>query len=355
MNPEGVQHELNELKKQHMNSIDLQNALQNKINLKTKPLGSLGQLEEIALQLGMIQQTLNPSITHPAMLVFAADHGLTDEKISPYPKEVTWQMVMNFVQGGAAINVFCRMNGIHIQVVNAGVDYDFPSELPIVNASVGKGTANMLHAPAMTMDQCHEAMEKGAQQVRLLAQKGCNTIGFGEMGIGNTSASALLMHRFLNLPIEECCGAGAGMQGEAMQHKKEVLKAVSLKHNPSTPLATLACFGGFEIAMMSGAVLEAARQRMVILVDGFIATAAILTAYQLDNSVKDHCIFCHESDENGHRKILSFFHARPVLKLGMRLGEGTGAALALPVIKAAAAFLNEMASFEDAQVSNKEA
>jgi nicotinate-nucleotide--dimethylbenzimidazole phosphoribosyltransferase len=333
---------------------ELQKTLQQKIDMKTKPHGALGQLEKIALQLGMIQQTLTPVISNPAMLVFAADHGLADEKISPYPKDVTWQMVMNFVQGGAAINVFCRMNDINLQVVNAGVDFDFPADLPIVHAAVGKGTANMLHAPAMTIQQCQSAMETGADQVSLLARKGCNTIGFGEMGIGNTSASALLMHRFLNLPIDDCCGAGAGMHGEALEYKKQVLSAVSQKHNPATPLETLACFGGFEIAMMVGAALEAARQRMVILVDGFIASAAILTAYQMDASIRDYCIFCHQSDEYGHRRILAHFDANPVLQLGMRLGEGTGAALALPIIKAAAAFLEQMASFEDAQVSNKE-
>lgn len=336
-----------------MNSTNLQAALQHKIDQKTKPLGSLGQLERLALQLGLIQNTLHPRIEDPTMLVFAADHGLADAGVSPYPKEVTWQMVMNFVGGGAAINVFCRINQMQLQVVNAGVDYDFPAELPIVDACVARGTRNMLQEPAMTHQECLQAMDRGARLVADLAKQGCNTVGFGEMGIGNTSASSLLMHHILQLPLESCVGAGAGMHGDALQHKLKILQTVARKYQPQDALDTLACFGGLEIAMMVGAALEAYRQRMVILVDGFIASAAILVASQMEPALPQNCIFCHCSHEQGHRHILAHFKTEALLKLDLRLGEGTGAALALPLVRAAAAFLNEMASFEDAGVNNQ--
>lgn len=334
--------------------MSVKSQLQHKIDLKTKPTGALGQLERIALQIGTIQNTLSPELKNPAMLVFAGDHGLADAGVSPYPKEVTWQMVMNFCAGGAAINVFCRQNGIDLKVVDAGVDFEFPSELPVVNCKVANGTRNMLEAPAMTAEQCREALGSGAALVKAEAAAGCNVIGFGEMGIGNTSASSLLMHRFLGLPIEQCTGKGAGMVGEKLDFKTSVLKTVSEKYNPATVDETLATFGGLEIAMMTGAILEAKRQGMVILVDGFITTAATLTAIQFDASVRENCIFCHASEEQGHRLILEHLQAEPVLSLGMRLGEGSGAAVAYPVILSAVNFLNEMASFESAGVSNKE-
>jgi nicotinate-nucleotide--dimethylbenzimidazole phosphoribosyltransferase len=327
--------------------------LQHKIDNKTKPTGSLGQLETIALQVGLIQQTLSPSIQNPTLLVFAADHGLADEKISPYPKDVTWQMAMNFVAGGAAISVFCRQNGIQLKVIDAGVDYDFPAGSPIIPCKIARGSRNMRKEPAMTIEECEKAMETGRAFVKAEADKGCNTIGFGEMGIGNTSPSSLLMHRFTGLPIETCTGTGAGMHGEQLTYKQQVLKEISEKYDPQSPLKTLATFGGLEIAMMVGAMLEAKAQGMVLLIDGFIATAALLTACQFDAAAKDNALFCHQSEEKGHRLLLDHFNADPILKLNMRLGEGTGAAVALPVIQSALAFLNEMASFEEAGVSKE--
>jgi len=310
-------------------------------------------LEAIALQVGLIQQTLSPAIKQPTILVFAADHGLADEKISPYPKDVTWQMAMNFVAGGAAISVFCRQNGIQLKVIDAGVDYDFPADSPIIPAKIARGSRNMRKEPAMTLEECEKALAAGREFVKAEAKKGCNTIGFGEMGIGNTSPSSLLMHRFTGLPIETCTGAGAGMHGEQLTHKQQVLKEISEKYDPQSPLETLATFGGLEIAMMVGAMLEAKTQGMVLLIDGFIATAALLTACQFDTMVKDNALFCHQSEEKGHRLLLEHFNANPVLQLNMRLGEGTGAAVALPVIQSALAFLNEMASFEEAGVSKE--
>ncbi|WP_423129533.1 nicotinate-nucleotide--dimethylbenzimidazole phosphoribosyltransferase [Gaoshiqia sp. Z1-71] len=331
----------------------LKDQLQRKIDLKTKPTGALGQLEEIALQLGLIQNTLSPKLEKPALLVFAADHGLADEGVSPYPKEVTWQMAMNFCTGGAAVSVFCRQNGIALKVIDAGVDFDFPAGSPIIDAKIARGTKNMLKEPAMSLRECRLAMNRGAGYVRQEALGGCNTIAFGEMGIGNTSPSSLLMHRFMKMPVEQCTGKGAGMEGEKLDHKTAILKAVSEKYDPQTPEETLATFGGLEIAMMTGAILEAKKLDMVILIDGFIATAATLTAIQFDAAVRDNCIFCHASEERGHQLMLKHLNAKPVLSLNMRLGEGSGAAVAYPVIKAAATFLNEMASFDEAGVSNK--
>lgn len=331
----------------------LNEQLKHKIDFKTKPLGALGLLEDLALQIGLIQNTLTPQLKNPTLLVFAADHGLTAEGISPYPKEVTWQMVMNFVAGGAAINVFCRQNGFNLKVVDAGVDFEFPSGVPVVDAKIARGTRNMRHEPAMTASECASSVQKGRELVQAEAANGCNIIGFGEMGIGNTSASSLLMHRFLNVPIEECTGAGTGSHGEQLTRKMQILKEVSEKYDPKTPAETLATFGGLEIAMMVGAMLEAAEQRMILLIDGFIATAAALTAIEMNAGVRKNCVFCHSSNERGHKLMLEKLDAKPMLQLDLRLGEGTGAALALPLVQAAVSFLNEMASFEAAGVMNK--
>jgi nicotinate-nucleotide--dimethylbenzimidazole phosphoribosyltransferase len=332
----------------------LEQQLKHKIDLKTKPLGALGLLEDLALQIGLIQNTLTPELKNPALLVFAADHGLTAEGISPFPKDVTWQMVMNFVAGGAAINVFCRQNNINLKVVDAGVDYDFPAGVPVVDAKIARGTRNMRVEPAMTAEECAAAIQKGRVLVHAEVAKGCNIIGFGEMGIGNTSASSLLMQRFLGIPVEECTGSGTGMYGDQLSHKVKILKEVSEKYDPATPAETLATFGGLEIAMMAGAMLEAAEQHMILLIDGFIATAAALTAIEMNEDVRKNCVFCHSSNERGHKLMLEKMGAKPMLQLDLRLGEGTGAALALPLVQAAVNFLNEMASFEAAGVSNKE-
>jgi len=336
------------------NKMTLKDQLQHKIDNKTKPLGSLGLLEEVALQIGQVQNTLSPKIENPALLVFAADHGLADEGISPYPKDVTWQMVMNFCGGGASINVFCRQNEIALSVYDVGVDFDFPEGMPVKNTKVAHGSRNMRLEPAMTVEECKAAMKVGADAVRAEAQKGCNTIACGEMGIGNTSPSSLLMHKFTGYSIDECTGRGSGLVGNQVDRKTRILKEIAEKYNPKTPEETLSTFGGLEIAAMVGAYLEAKKQNMLILVDGFISTAALITAVQMDVTVKENCISCHSSDEKGHKRMLDFLGVRPLLQLGMRLGEGTGAAVALPLVKSAVNFLNEMSSMEDAGVSNKE-
>ena len=327
--------------------------LQNKIDFKTKPKGSLGQLEDIALQVGLIQNTLSPEIKNPALLVFVADHGVADEKISAYPKEVTYQMALNFSTGGAAINVFCKQNNINLKVIDAGVDFNFPEESCIINAKIAHGSKNMRHEPAMSFEECELAMEKGAEFAQREAKKGCNTIAFGEMGIGNTSSSSLLMSKFTGIDIEKCTGSGTGLEKPAMDRKIKILREISEKYSTVSPIEALATFGGLEIAMMTGAILEAKKLGMIILVDGFIVTAATLTACQFNSKVRENTIFCHQSGEKGHTLMLEHFKAEPILNLRMRLGEGTGAALALPIVQSAINFVNQMASFEDAGVSNK--
>lgn len=334
--------------------MNLQEQLQHKIDFKTKPLGALGLLENIAMQAGMIQETLTPKLTNPALFVFAADHGLADEGVSPYPKEVTHQMVLNFLNGGAAINVFCRQNDLNLKVVDAGVDADFEDAKNLIKAKIRKGTRSIVKEPAMTTVECNEALRKGAEIVEAENKNGCNIIGFGEMGIGNTSAASLLMSVFLNIPVSQCTGRGTGHSDEGLKKKIAILEKAIEKH-PTTndPHEILATFGGYEIAMISGAMLKAAELKMIILVDGFITTSALLAAYKINNAVLKNCVFCHKSKEQGHTRMLEFFKAKPILDIDLRLGEGTGAALAFPVVQSAIAFLNEMASFEEANVSNK--
>jgi nicotinate-nucleotide--dimethylbenzimidazole phosphoribosyltransferase len=328
--------------------------LQHVIDTKTKPPGSLGRLESLGLQIGLIQRTLKPSIERPAIIVFAGDHGIAAEGVSPFPQEVTVQMVANFIAGGAAINALSKAAGMTLEVVDAGVASASPAAAGFVDAAIRRGTRNFAHEPAMTRPQVLQAIEGGAARVRFHAALGTNVIGFGEMGIANTSAAACLMSRMCNVEIDACVGRGTGLDDAGLKHKCDVLAAALEKHAASTdPLETLATFGGFEIAMIAGAFLAAAEARMTILVDGFIVTSALLVAHALDPAVLDYCVFAHASDETGHRRMLEHFHAAPLLQLGLRLGEGTGAALALPLLRAAVAFINEMASFESAGVSDK--
>ncbi len=332
----------------------LEDSLRNKIDRKTKPPGSLGRLEDIAFKIGMIQQTLTPELRYPTVLIFAGDHGLTEEGVSPYPREVTGQMVMNFLEGGAAINVFCRHNGLKIRVVDAGVDYDFPEELDLVHAKVEHGTRNVLKEPAMSTETCIRALDKGREVLGDVERGGCNVVGFGEMGIGNTSSAALLMHKFTGFPMEKCVGRGTGLDDAGVRHKTDILKQAADKYSVSDPLEIMAVFGGLEIAMMTGAMLEAKARKLTLLVDGFISTAALAAAHHMDGSIMDNTIFCHASDESGHRLMLKHLHVKPVMDMGMRLGEGTGVAVAFPVIRAAVGFLNEMASFDEAGVADRD-
>jgi nicotinate-nucleotide--dimethylbenzimidazole phosphoribosyltransferase len=334
----------------------LKPALEQKINLKTKPLGALGMLEKLALQIGTIQQTLTPELKKPVIVVFAGDHGIAKEGVSAYPQEVTYQMVMNFLGGGAAINVFCKQNKIELNIVDAGVNYDFPNGLAgLTRMKIGYGTKSFLKEAAMSLGDAQQAMDCGAQVVRDLYNQGSNVIGFGEMGIGNTASASALMSVICGLDIAACVGKGTGVDEKGLAHKIAILeKAIGIHQKPKSTLEILATYGGFEIAEMAGAMLQAGENKMLILVDGFIASAAFLVASQLQPAVKDYAVFCHQSDEQAHGKLLTHLGVTPLINLGMRLGEGTGAAVSYPIIQSAVTFLNEMASFESAGVSNKD-
>lgn len=328
----------------------LSSALDAAINNKTKPLGSLGMLEQIAKQVGLIQRTAEPRIESPAILVFAGDHGIVAENVSPYPQSVTWQMVENFLAEGAAINVFARQNGCALHVIDAGVNHDFGFRDGLIDRKVANGTRNFRVEPAMTADQCAMALRHGHA---LAATLQGNVVGFGEMGIGNTSAAAALMHKLTGVPVAGCVGAGAGLSQDGVEHKRRVIEqAVARYAVVNEPMDILATFGGFEIAMMAGAMLGAAERRMVLMIDGFIVTSALLVAARLQPAILDYCVFSHCSDERGHRYMLEHFGVRPLLQLGLRLGEGSGCALAIPLLHAAVNFLREMATFESAQVSS---
>ncbi|CAJ0794487.1 nicotinate-nucleotide--dimethylbenzimidazole phosphoribosyltransferase [Ralstonia holmesii] len=334
--------------------------LQAAVDSKTKPLGALGRLESLAVQIGLIQNTDTPQLTRPAMVVFAADHGIAHAGVSAYPQAVTAQMVLNFIAGGAAVNVFCRQHGFALEVVNAGVATPlWTADTPgLVDAPVGPGTRNFADEgaaqAAMTADERDRAIALGAQRVAHHAALGTNVIALGEMGIANTASAACLMARLCDLPVAQCVGRGTGLDDDGLAHKRAVLEAAMAKHaDVREPLDVLACFGGFEVAAMVGAVLEAAQRRMVVLVDGFIATAAVLVAAQVAPDVLGYCVFGHVSDERGHRALLEVLDARPLLSLSLRLGEGSGAVLAYPVVVSAVAFLREMATFASAGVSER--
>lgn len=328
-----------------------------KINQKTKPIGALGQLEDLAIQIGCIQNTLSPQIKKPTLLVFAGDHGIAKTGlVNPYPQEVTFQMVMNFLGGGAAVNVFARQNGLNLQVIDAGVNHDFEGIEGLIDAKIAFGTANYLEGPAMTDQQCDLALQKGATVVIDTYNQGSNTVGFGEMGIGNTSSASLLMSVICEIPIAECIGRGTGVDDSQLQLKIKTLEQVIDKHasiNKNNALEILQTFGGFEIAQMCGGMLQAAQLGMLVLVDGFISTVALLVAQMIDKKVLDYCVFTHQSNEQGHTRILEYLKVQSLINLDMRLGEGSGIAVAFPIIQSAYRFLNEMASFEEAEVTNK--
>ena len=330
----------------------LNDAIQNKIDHKTKPIGALGILERTAQKICRIQNTLHPSLTKPAILVCAGDHGIVAEGVSPYPQEVTWQMVMNFVGGGAAINVFSRQHGINLMVADAGVNHDFAAETPILHSKVCKGTRNFALEAAMTEQECLQAMEKGAKIISQLHQQGCNTIIFGEMGIGNTTSATALFCRYAGVNPHLVTGAGTGLDQAGIQKKAEVIEKALNRHQSVTePFEVLRTFGGLEIAMITGGMLQAAHYKMLILVDGFIITASLIAAQAINKNVMEYCIFTHQSNEQGHKSMIQYLQAEPLLNLGMRLGEGSGAAVAYPLVDSAVRFFNEMSSFDEAGVS----
>ncbi|MGI2157194.1 nicotinate-nucleotide--dimethylbenzimidazole phosphoribosyltransferase [Shewanella baltica] len=336
--------------------------IQQKIDLKTKPPGALGQLESLALQIARVQatdsqQTDQPQntvlkIVHPTMLVFAGDHGIAAEGVSIAPSEVTRQMVQNFAHGGAAINVFCRQVGFRLEVIDCGILTPVEGVEGIIDQRLGAGTGAIHLEPAMALETVDKGFAMARDLIERHHQAGCNLVAFGEMGIGNTSAAAAIMAAIMQLDVIDCVGRGTGINSETLERKLMLIELALLLHQSALtgPKSVLACLGGFEIVQMTGAMLAAAERKMLVVVDGFIATAAALVTVQIAPNVRDYLIFAHQSDEQGHQRMLEFLQAKPLLSLGLRLGEGTGAALALPLIQASVNFYNQMASFSDAGI-----
>ncbi|GGF11810.1 nicotinate-nucleotide--dimethylbenzimidazole phosphoribosyltransferase [Pseudoalteromonas gelatinilytica] len=335
--------------------------IQQKIDLKTKPLRALGQLESCAKQLTLIfskqldsEQALvafKPVISNPSLIVFAGDHGVASQGVSIAPSSVTSQMVANFAAGGAAINVFCRQLGWQLEVVDAGT-LSTSHDKSVHNQRLGDITAPLHTEMAMSLNLVEKGFALAKQRVHSLYEQGCNTIAFGEMGIGNTTSAAALMAAILSLPASQCVGKGTGVSDEVIAKKIKVVEQALQLHQAhfDDPLMTLAALGGFEIVQITGAILAAAELGMAVIVDGFICTAAALVATHINAHARDYMIFAHASDEQGHKAMLNALHAAPLLQLDLRLGEGTGAALALPLLQASVAFYNDMASFADANV-----
>lgn len=330
---------------------DFPAALQTRIDTKTKPPGSLGRIEDLAAQIATLQARLDPRMERCQLTIFAADHGLADEGVSAFPAEVTRQMVLNFASGGAAANVFARAGGVALQVVNAGVRGGPFATEGVLDLPLGEGTASSLRGPALSPDESTRGLEEGA---RLGRAGDWDAMAFGEMGIGNTSAATLIAHRLLGLPVADLVGRGTGVDDKGLARKQEILERASARV-PGTlsPEQVLQEFGGFEIAMVTGAMIAAAKARRLVLVDGFIATAAALLAVRMAPETRAALVFAHHSAEAGHGAVLAALGAQPLLHLGLRLGEGTGALLAWPLVKSAAAMLNEMASFAEAGVTDK--
>ena len=338
----------------NLHNPELTQALQSRLDQKTKPLGALGLLENLALHLGQILGTEMPILNQPQLVVFAGDHGLAARGVSAYPSDVTWQMVENFLAGGAAVSVLARQHSLALTVVDCGVKHKFAPRAGLLikkPTDADTGTRDALVGFAMSHSQCQQALANGQDIVRALPG---NVLLLGEMGIGNTSAASLLLARLTGIDIAQCTGAGTGLDAAAVQRKTEVLRQVLQCHASATsPLDAMAAFGGFEMATMLGAVMQAALERRVIVVDGFIASSVMLVAHALQPLVLQRCVFAHRSGERGHALMLDHLKAKPLLDLGLRLGEGSGAALAWPLLQSACLILAEMASFAQAGVSQK--
>ncbi len=333
-------------------SNEIEEALLTKIDFLTKPKGSLGKLEKLAARIGLIQQTLSPKLSKPHNILFAADHGIIEEGVTVSPKEVTWQQLSHFSHGGAGINFLCDQHGFKLVLVDAGVDYDIPEGRGIIDCKIRKSTRNFLHGPAMTQEECELAIERGAEVVDNVHADGCNVVSFGEMGSGNTSSSSMWMHAFTGIPLADCIGAGAGLDKPGIKHKLDVLsRAWDNYRGDGSPESYIAWFGGYEMVMAVGGMLRAAELGMIIIVDGFIMTACILAASKLNPAVLDYAIFGHQGDESGHKLMLQALNADPILHLDLRLGEGSGAVCAYPIIDSAVRMINEMDNFQSVGVT----
>lgn len=323
-----------------------------KIDNLTKPKGSLGRLEELAIQIGTIQQSLSPELKNPHHIIFGGDHGIVAEGVSYSPQEVTAQMVFNFMEGGAGINFLARQHNFDIKVVDSGINYDFEGLDQLIDLKIRKGTRNYLYQAAVTREEYADCIQHGASVVDENFNAGCNVISFGEMGIGNTSTSSMWMTYFTGISLEKCVGAGSGFDNEGVKRKYLILKQCMENYNGNGSIEDILCyFGGYEMLMAVGAMLRAAELKMVILIDGFIMTNCILAASKLQPAVLEYCIFGHQGDEAGHKLVLDYLNAKPLLNFGLRLGEGTGALCAYPLVDSAVRMINEMSTFKHAKVT----
>ena len=318
-----------------------------KIDNLNKPKGSLGRLEDLAMQICQIQQSLEPSLAHPCHLLLGGDHGIEREGVSVSPRCVTWQQMINFTHGGGGVNMFCRQHGFKLRIVDVGVDYDLSGIDGIIDRKIARGTRNFLHEPAMTEQEFDRAIEIGCDLVDDCIAEGCRILSIGEMGIANTSPSSIWMHLFTDIPLQDCIGAGAGLNTDGIRHKYEVLSEAVRRYSGDP----LIYFGGFEMIAAIGAMLKAAEKHLVILVDGFIMTACALAAIQLYPAAKDYMIFTHCGDESGHKRMLDAMGAKALLNLGLRLGEGTGALCAFPIVDSAVRMIREMNNFDNARIT----
>ena len=331
-------------------------AVCDKIENLNKPKGSLGRLESLARQVCLIEGTLTPSVEGRCHLLLGGDHGIEREGVSISPREVTWQQMVNFTRGGGGVNMFCRQHGFKLRIVDVGVDHDLRGVDGIIDCKIGFGTSNFRYEPAMTEEELERAIEVGVKLVDECHSEGCRVLSIGEMGIGNTSPSSVWMHLFCNIPLEQCIGAGAGLDSDGMRHKYDVLRESVERFHRITDdkrkvIDIIRYFGGYEMVTAIGAMLRAAELHLIILIDGFIMTACALAATRLYPAAQDYMVFTHCGDESGHRRMLDCLGAQPLLNLGLRLGEGTGALCAFPLIDSAVRMVNEMNNFKDAEIT----
>lgn len=340
----------------HKPDAALLDAIRHKIDNLNKPKGSLGRLEDLAEQICLIQQTLTPKLNNPCHLLFGGDHGIEREKVSVSPREITWQQMLNFAKGGGGVNMFCRQHGFKLYLVDVGVDYDLSNCHEIYNRKIAPGTANFIDGPAMSEEQYRQALDVGAEFVDKCHADGCNIVCVGEMGIANTSPSSVWMSLLGDIPLDECIGAGAGLDNAGIKHKSDVLnravdRFIYTTGGKADTDTLIRYFGGFEMVSAVGAMLRAAELGLIVLVDGFIMTACALAAVRLYPEAKEYMIFGHVGDENGHRRLLDLLGAQPLLNLGLRLGEGTGALCAYPIVESAVRMINEMNNFDNAHIT----
>lgn len=340
----------------HKPDAALLDAIRHKIDNLNKPKGSLGRLEDLAEQICLIQQTLTPKLNNPCHLLFGGDHGIENEKVSISPREITWQQMLNFAKGGGGVNMFCRQHGFKLYLVDVGVDYDLSNCHEIYNRKIAPGTANFIDGPAMSEEQYRQALDVGAEFVDKCHADGCNIVCVGEMGIANTSPSSVWMSLLGDIPLDECIGAGAGLDNAGIKHKSDVLnravdRFIYTTGGKADTDTLIRYFGGFEMVSAVGAMLRAAELGLIVLVDGFIMTACALAAVRLYPEAKEYMIFGHVGDENGHRRLLDLLGAQPLLNLGLRLGEGTGALCAYPIVESAVRMINEMNNFDNAHIT----